>query len=108
MVIDDTGSVEGIYAFIYCTKWRSGQGSRMPTQLLIKYKSGALVTQKHFVTRKLDIHIYMITVADDITFTTLLLLFLNQVLDTAHRWWFDRCGSGREAPGTSGGKCLAG
>ena len=78
------------------------------TQLLIKYKSGALVTQKHFVTRKLDIHIYMITVADDITFTTLLLLFLNQVLDTAHRWWFDRCGSGREAPGTSGGKCLAG
>ena len=58
MVIDDTGSVEGIYAFIYCTKWRSGQVSRMPdsltdsqtlkdsaTQLLIKYKSGALVTQ---------------------------------------------------------------
>ena len=58
MVIDDTGSVEGIYAFIYCTKWRSGQVSRMPyglidsqtlkdraTQLLIKYRSGALVTQ---------------------------------------------------------------
>ena len=55
MVIDDTGSVEGIYAFIYCTKWRSGQVSPMPhslttlkdraTQLLIKYKSGALVTQ---------------------------------------------------------------
>ena len=56
-VIDDTGSVEGIYAFIYCTKWRSGQVSPMPdrltdshmkdsaTQLLIKYKSGALVTQ---------------------------------------------------------------
>ena len=21
MLIDDTGSVEGIYAFIYCTKW---------------------------------------------------------------------------------------
>ena len=52
------GAVEGIYAFIYCTKWRSGQVSRMPygrthwqtlkdraTQLLIKYKSGALVTQ---------------------------------------------------------------
>ena len=78
------------------------------TQLLIKYKSGALVTQKHFVTRKLDIHIYMITVADDITFTTLFLLSLDPVLDTAHRWWFDRCGSGREAPGTSGGKCLAG
>ena len=72
------------------------------TQLLIKYKSGALVTQKHFVTRKLDIHIYMITVADDITFTTLLLLFLNQVLDTAHCWWFDRCGSGREAPAQVG------
>ena len=58
MVIDDTGSVEGIYAFKYCTKWRSGQVSRMPygrmssqtlkdraTQLLKKYKSGALVTQ---------------------------------------------------------------
>ena len=51
---NDTGSVEGIYAFIYCTKWRSGRVSRMPdsltlkdraTQLLIKYKSGALVTQ---------------------------------------------------------------
>ena len=24
LVIDDTGSVEGIYAFIYYTKWRSG------------------------------------------------------------------------------------
>ena len=56
MVIDDTVSVEGILnAFAYCTKWRSGQVSRMPdslttlkdsaTQLLIKYKSGALVTQ---------------------------------------------------------------
>ena len=58
MVINDTGSVEGIYAFIYCTKWRFGQVPRMPdgrtdgqtlkdsaTQLLIKYKSGALVTQ---------------------------------------------------------------
>ena len=59
MVIDVTGSVEGIYAFIYCIKWRSGQVLPMPhslthslttlkdraTQLLIKYKSGALVTQ---------------------------------------------------------------
>ena len=59
LVIDDTGSVEGIYAFIYCTKWRSGQVLPMPdsltdslttlkdraTQFLIKYKSGALVTQ---------------------------------------------------------------
>ena len=54
MVIDDTGSVEGIYAFTYCTKRRSGQVIPMPygqtlkdraTQLLIKYKSGALVTQ---------------------------------------------------------------
>ena len=58
LVIDDTGSVENIYAFIYCTKWRFGQVSRMPdgrtagqtlkdraTQLLIKYKSGALVMQ---------------------------------------------------------------
>ena len=60
LVIDDTGSVEGIYAFIYCTKWRSGQVLPMPdslthslttlkdsaTQLLIKYKRGALVKQK--------------------------------------------------------------
>ena len=59
LVIDDTGSVEGIYAFIYCKKWRSGQVLPMPdrltdwlttlkdsaTQLLTKYKSGALVTQ---------------------------------------------------------------
>ena len=54
MVIDDTGSVEGIYVFIYCTKWRSGQVLLMPhsqtledsaTQLLTKYKSGALETQ---------------------------------------------------------------
>ena len=58
LVLDYTGSVEGIYAFIYCTKWRSGQVSRMPdsltdsqtlkdsaTQLLIKYKSGDLITQ---------------------------------------------------------------
>ena len=52
---------------------------------------------------ELDIHIY-----NDITFTTLLLLSLDRVFDTAHCWWFDRGGSGREAPGTSGGKCLAG
>ena len=55
MVIDDTGSVEDIHAFIYCKKWRFGRVSRMPhslttlkdraTQLLIKYKSGALITQ---------------------------------------------------------------
>ena len=59
MVIGDTGSIEGIDAFIYCTKWRSGQVLPMPdslthslttlkdsaTQLLIKYKSGALVAQ---------------------------------------------------------------
>ena len=54
MVIYDTGPVEGIYAFIYCTKWRSGQVLPIPygqtlkdraTQLPIKYKSGALVTQ---------------------------------------------------------------
>ena len=54
MVIDDTGSVGGICAFIYCTKWRSGQVLPMPygqtlkdgaTHFLIKYKSGALVTQ---------------------------------------------------------------
>ena len=58
MVIDDTGSVEDIHAFIYCTKWRSGQELLMPdrlttlkdraTQLLIKYKGGALVRQYYF------------------------------------------------------------
>ena len=30
LVIDDTGSVESIYAFIYCTKWRSGKVLLMP------------------------------------------------------------------------------
>ena len=30
LVIDDTGSVEDIHAFIYCTKWRSGQVLPMP------------------------------------------------------------------------------
>ena len=53
-----TGSVEDILAFIYCKKWRFGQVLPMPdslthsakiellsTQLLTKYKSGALVTQ---------------------------------------------------------------
>ena len=57
MLIDDTGSVEDIHAFIYCKKWRFGQVLPMPdrltdsqckdsaTQLLTKYKSGALVTQ---------------------------------------------------------------
>ena len=30
VAVDDTGSVEGIHAFIYCTKWRSGQVLRMP------------------------------------------------------------------------------
>ena len=61
MVIGDTGSVEGIYAFIYCAKWRSGQVLPMPhslthsqtlkdsaTQLLIKYMSGAPVTQSDY------------------------------------------------------------
>ena len=55
MVIDCTGSVEGIYAFIH---YKSGDLVRCyrclthsqtlkdsATQLLIKYKSGALVTQ---------------------------------------------------------------
>ena len=56
MIIDDTGSVEDIHAFIYCKKWKFGQVLPMPhslttlkdsaTQLLIKYKSGALVTQQ--------------------------------------------------------------
>ena len=30
VAVDDTGSVEGIHAFIYCTKWTSGQVSPMP------------------------------------------------------------------------------
>ena len=30
LVIDGTGLVEGIYAFKYCTKWRSGQVLPMP------------------------------------------------------------------------------
>ena len=30
LVIYDTGSVEDIHAFIYCTKWRSGQVLPMP------------------------------------------------------------------------------
>ena len=30
LVIDDSGSIEGIYAFIYFTKWRFGQVSSMP------------------------------------------------------------------------------
>ena len=33
LVIDDTVSVEGNYAFIYCTKWRSGQVLPMPDSL---------------------------------------------------------------------------
>ena len=48
-----------LYLYLYCTKWRSGQVLPMPhsltdsqrkdraTQLLIKYKSGALLTQLH-------------------------------------------------------------
>ena len=66
LAIDDTGSVEGIYAFIYCTKWRSGQVLPMPyglttlkdraTQLLIKYKSGAPVTQLRSKTAGQGVH----------------------------------------------------
>ena len=61
MVFDDTVSVEGIYAFIYCIKLRPGQVLTMPygqtlkdsaTQLLIKYKSGALVTQLEGAVKK--------------------------------------------------------
>ena len=75
LVIDDTGSVEGIYAFIYCKMWRFGQVSPMPdrltdsqlkdraTQLLIKYKSGALVTQQSvilYVKRVCNLNIFSI------------------------------------------------
>ena len=59
MGIDDTRSVEGSYVLLYCTKWRSGVWTGVTdalrtdsqtlkdraAQLLIKYKSGALVTQ---------------------------------------------------------------
>ena len=56
--LDDTGSVQGIYAFIYCTKWRSGQVLPMPHSLTdferssysAPYKSGALVTQWFYET----------------------------------------------------------
>ena len=66
MVIYDTGSVEDIHAFIYCKKWRSGQvlpmadrltDSQMKdraAQLLIKYKSGALVTQSLLQRRQAE------------------------------------------------------
>ena len=67
MVIDDTGSVEDIHAFIYCKKWRFGKVLPMPdrlttlkdsaTQLLIKYKSGALVTQHKYTWEKEQIDI---------------------------------------------------
>ena len=33
LVIDDTGPVEDIHAFIYCKKWRSGQVLLMPDSL---------------------------------------------------------------------------
>ena len=70
LVIGDTGSVEGIYVFIYCTKWRSGRVSRMPhclthrlkdsaTQLLTNYKSGALVTQFYCLKHPFHIYIYI-------------------------------------------------
>ena len=51
MVIDDTGSVEDTHAFIYCKKWTGVTDASLTTlkdratQLLKKYKSGALVTQ---------------------------------------------------------------
>ena len=57
LVIDDTGSVEDIHAFIYiaqsgdldrcyrCLTDRLTTLKDSATQLLIKYKSGALVTQ---------------------------------------------------------------
>ena len=71
LVIDDTGSVEGIDAFIYCTKWRSGRVSRMPdsltdfedsaTQLLTKYKSGALVTQFNMTSTAIIYQSYVIS-----------------------------------------------
>ena len=51
---------QDIHAIIYCKKWRSGQVLPMPhshskdsaTQLLIKYKSGALVTQKTAIVER--------------------------------------------------------
>ena len=41
IAIDYTGPVEGIYAFIYCTKRRSGQVSWMP--YVTQFESGSNV-----------------------------------------------------------------
>ena len=66
MEIDDTGSIEGMYAFIYCTTYyrclTDGQTLKdRATQLLIKYKSGALVTQYALQvtnTHNIDTNVY--------------------------------------------------
>ena len=57
--------VEGIYAFMYCTKWRSGQVLPMPyslttlkyraTQFFIKYTSGALETNLAMLINQMNI-----------------------------------------------------
>ena len=38
LVIDDTGSVEDILAFIYCKKWRFGQVLPMPDSVTHRAK----------------------------------------------------------------------
>ena len=45
LVIDDTGSVEGIYAFIYCTKWRSEE---LPNILFCIGFGTSIAHIKHF------------------------------------------------------------
>ena len=89
LVIDYTGSVEGIYAIIYCTKWRSGQVSWIPysmttlkdsaTQLLKKYKSGALATQSQFLNCKWQ---------RASTRTFMLVFKTKNILETHQGWLF--------------------
>ena len=42
-MIDDTRPVEGIYAFIYCTKRRSGQVSWMPYVTQVEFGSNVFL-----------------------------------------------------------------
>ena len=95
MVIDNTGSVEDIHAFIYCKKWRFGRVSRMPdgrthsqtlkdraTQLLIKYKNGAPVTQflavkKH--DRNISCRLLFLNIFSTTTLIVVGLVFWQQV-----------------------------
>ena len=92
LVIDDTGSLEGVCAFIY---WgvtdplltHSQTLKDRATQLLIKYKSGALVTQCHllFIQSGSDHQIFprkvgpkvLVRLATQNTSSLTLFIFLN-------------------------------